>query len=71
MSTSLSGKICLNRQGEFFKVVAGKLQWLNCLRPKGDRDRLEDCRRRRLHRSQSYFESVAGDWERIRKNYFE
>ena len=38
---------------------------------KNDRARLEECRRRRLHRSQSYFESVAGDWERIRKSYFD
>jgi ArsR family transcriptional regulator len=38
---------------------------------KKDRVRLAECRRRRLHRSQSYFESVAGDWERIRKSYFD
>ena len=38
---------------------------------KQDRARLEACRRRRLRRSQSYFESVAGDWERIRKSYFD
>ncbi len=38
---------------------------------KKDRARLEECRRRRRHRSQSYFESVAGDWERIRKSYFD
>jgi SAM-dependent methyltransferase len=38
---------------------------------KKDRLRLADCRQRRLHRSQSYFESVAGDWERIRKSYFD
>jgi ubiquinone/menaquinone biosynthesis C-methylase UbiE len=37
----------------------------------GDRARLEECRRRRRHRSQAYFESVAGDWERIRKSYFD
>src|SRR5918999_123814 len=36
-----------------------------------DQSRLEECRRRRLQRSQSYFESVAGDWERIRKSYFD
>ena len=36
-----------------------------------DRARLEVCRRRRLRRSRSYFESVAGDWERIRKCYFD
>jgi ubiquinone/menaquinone biosynthesis C-methylase UbiE len=38
---------------------------------KKDRARLEECRRRRLRRSASYFESVAGDWERIRKSYFD
>jgi len=38
---------------------------------KKDRLRLVECRRRRLHRSQNYFESVAGDWERIRKTYFD
>ena len=38
---------------------------------KKDRARLEECRRRRLHRSRNYFESVAGDWERIRKSYFD
>ncbi|HEY7218040.1 MAG TPA: metalloregulator ArsR/SmtB family transcription factor [Candidatus Binatia bacterium] len=38
---------------------------------KRDQARLEQCRRRRLQRSKSYFESVAGDWERIRKSYFD
>lgn len=38
---------------------------------KRDRVRLAACRRRRLQRSQGYFESVAGDWERIRKSYFD
>ena len=38
---------------------------------KKDQARLEECRRRRLRRSQDYFESVAGDWERIRKSYFD
>ncbi|MBM2804443.1 MAG: Metalloregulator ArsR/SmtB family transcription factor [Deltaproteobacteria bacterium] len=36
-----------------------------------DQARLAECRRRRLRRSASYFESVAGDWERIRKSYFD
>ena len=36
-----------------------------------DRARLEDCRRRRLNRSQNYFESLAGDWEHIRNSYFD
>lgn len=38
---------------------------------KKDKARLEACRRRRLQRSQNYFETVAGDWERIRKSYFD
>jgi ArsR family transcriptional regulator len=38
---------------------------------KKDQARLEECRRRRLRRSQDYFESVAGDWEHIRKSYFD
>jgi len=38
---------------------------------KGDKARLESCRRRRAQRSRDYFESVAGDWERIRKSYFD
>jgi ArsR family transcriptional regulator len=36
-----------------------------------DQARLEACRRRRRERSQDYFESVAGDWEHIRKSYFD
>ena len=54
---------------EFFKSLQSRIAELP--EAKGDRERLEDCRRRRLHRSQGYFESVAGDWERIRKNYFD
>jgi ArsR family transcriptional regulator len=38
---------------------------------KKDYIRLEACRRRRRQRSQGYFESVAGDWEHIRKSYFD
>jgi ubiquinone/menaquinone biosynthesis C-methylase UbiE/DNA-binding transcriptional ArsR family regulator len=38
---------------------------------KKDQIRLAECRRRRLQRSQNYFESVAGDWEKIRKSYFD
>ena len=38
---------------------------------KGDRARLDECRRRRLSRSRNYFETVAGDWEKIRKSYFD
>ena len=55
--------------GEFFKSLQARMAELP--EAQGDRARLEDCRRRRLHRSQGYFESVAGDWERIRKNYFD
>lgn len=38
---------------------------------KEDRGRLRECLRRRLQRSRDYFESIAGDWERIRKSYFD
>ena len=38
---------------------------------KSDLLRLEECRRRRIVRSRNYFESIAGDWERIRKSYFD
>jgi ArsR family transcriptional regulator len=38
---------------------------------KKDQARLAECRRRRLRRSESYFESVAGDWDRIRRSYFD
>lgn len=38
---------------------------------KADQARLEATRRRRLQRSRNYFESVAGDWEHIRKSYFD
>jgi ArsR family transcriptional regulator len=55
--------------GELFKSLQARLAELP--EAKQDRARLEICRRRRLHRSQSYFESVAGDWERIRKSYFD
>src|SRR5215471_18422739 len=54
---------------EFFKSLQARLAQLP--EAKGDHARLEECRRRRLHRSQGYFESVAGDWERIRKSYFD
>lgn len=38
---------------------------------KRDQVRLQECRRRRRQRSQGYFESVAGDWEHIRRSYFD
>ena len=38
---------------------------------KGDRERLAECRRRRIKRFHNYFEAIAGDWERIRKSYFD
>src|SRR5438046_3668048 len=53
---------------ELFKSLQARLGELP--EAKSDQTRLENCRRRRLHRSQSYFESVTNDWERIRKNYF-
>jgi ubiquinone/menaquinone biosynthesis C-methylase UbiE len=53
---------------ELFKSVQGS--WRELPESKGDRERLEACRRRRTRRSRNYFESVAGDWERIRKSFF-
>ena len=38
---------------------------------KEDQARLRECRRRRLQRSRNYFEAVAGDWDHIRKSYFD
>ena len=54
---------------ELFKTLQNKFGEIPEI--KKDRARLAQCRRRRRHRSQSYFESVAGDWERIRKSYFD
>src|ERR687892_517516 len=54
---------------ELFSSLQSRL--LEIPEVKRDQSRLEECRRRRLQRSQSYFESVAGDWERIRKSYFD
>jgi ubiquinone/menaquinone biosynthesis C-methylase UbiE len=53
---------------ELFRSV--KARWPELPESKGDKERLEACRRRRARRSQNYFESVAGDWERIRKSFF-
>ena len=54
---------------ELFKTIRNRFEEIPEI--KKDRTRLAECRRRRLQRSQSYFESVAGDWERIRKSYFD
>ncbi|MBI3001932.1 MAG: metalloregulator ArsR/SmtB family transcription factor [Deltaproteobacteria bacterium] len=54
---------------ELFRVLARRLAELPAA--KEDQARLRECRRRRIQRSRNYFESVAGDWERIRKNYFD
>jgi ubiquinone/menaquinone biosynthesis C-methylase UbiE/DNA-binding MarR family transcriptional regulator len=54
---------------KLFKSMQERLEELP--EAKRDKARLEECRRRRLQRSQGYFESVAGDWERIRKSYFD
>jgi|SRR5262245_11488281 len=54
---------------EIFKSLQSRLATLPEIRR--DQARLEQCRRRRVERSKGYFESVAGDWERIRKNYFD
>lgn len=53
---------------ELFKSVQAR--WAELPESKGDKERLEACRRRRLRRSRNYFESVAGDWERIRRSFF-
>lgn len=54
---------------ELFKSLETRLD--DIPEVKKDRARLEETRRRRLQRSQSYFESLAGDWERIRRSYFD
>lgn len=54
---------------ELFKSLRDRIK--NLPEAKRDRARLEHCRRRRLSRSRSYFEAVAGDWERIRRSYFD
>lgn len=38
---------------------------------KEDHRRLQLCLRRRTKRSRDYFEAVAGNWERVRKSYFD
>ncbi|MSP39475.1 MAG: metalloregulator ArsR/SmtB family transcription factor [Deltaproteobacteria bacterium] len=54
---------------ELFKTLQARFAELPD--SKKDQARLVACRRRRLRRSEGYFESVAGDWERIRKSYFD
>jgi ubiquinone/menaquinone biosynthesis C-methylase UbiE/DNA-binding transcriptional ArsR family regulator len=54
---------------ELFKLLRERIGDLP--EAEGDRARLENCRRRRLSRSRDYFNTVAGDWERIRKSYFD
>lgn len=54
---------------ELFKSLRPRLTDLP--QAKQDQLRLAKCRRRRLKRSRDYFESVAGDWERVRKSYFD
>lgn len=53
---------------ELFKSLQARLAELP--ESKGDRARLDACRRRRSRRSRDYFESVAGDWERVRESFF-
>jgi ubiquinone/menaquinone biosynthesis C-methylase UbiE len=55
--------------GELFKSLQSRLAEIPEV--KRDQARLEECRRRRLRKSESYFESLAGDWEHIRKSYFD
>jgi ubiquinone/menaquinone biosynthesis C-methylase UbiE len=54
---------------ELFKSLQARFPELP--ESKKDQARLIACRRRRLRRLEGYFESVAGDWERIRKSYFD
>src|SRR6266403_2028115 len=54
---------------ELFKSLQARLAEIPEV--KQDQARLGACRRRRMRQSQGYFESVAGDWERIRKSYFD
>jgi ArsR family transcriptional regulator len=54
---------------EIFRSLQSRLALMPEI--KRDQARLAQCRRRRVARSKSYFESVAGDWERIRKSYFD
>ena len=54
---------------ELFKSLQSRLAEIPEV--KRDQARLQECRRRRLRKSESYFGSVAGDWERIRKSYFD
>jgi ubiquinone/menaquinone biosynthesis C-methylase UbiE/DNA-binding transcriptional ArsR family regulator len=54
---------------ELFESLHARLAQLP--EAQGDKARLEECRRRRFQRSRDYFEAVAGDWERIRKSYFD
>ncbi len=54
---------------ELFKSLQSRLG--DIPEVKKDQARLEQTRRRRWQRSQGYFESLAGDWERIRQSYFD
>ena len=54
---------------ELFKSLQSRLAEIPEV--KRDQARLHECRRRRLRKSESYFASIAGDWERIRKSYFD
>jgi ubiquinone/menaquinone biosynthesis C-methylase UbiE len=54
---------------ELFKSLQSRLAEIPEV--KRDQARLQECRRRRLRKSEGYFASVAGDWERIRKSYFD
>lgn len=54
---------------EIFNALARRFAGLPEARR--DRARLSECRRRRISRSRNYFETIAGDWEKIRKSYFD
>jgi len=54
---------------ELFQSLTRRLSELP--EAKEDQVRLRECLRRRVARSRNYFEAIAGDWERIRKSYFD
>lgn len=54
---------------ELFKSLAPRFSELP--EAKEDQARLRECIQRRINDSRNYFEAVAGDWERIRKSYFD
>jgi ubiquinone/menaquinone biosynthesis C-methylase UbiE/DNA-binding transcriptional ArsR family regulator len=54
---------------DFFQSLTQQLAELP--QAQEDHQRLRQCLKRRVDRSRNYFETIAGDWERIRKSYFD